>query len=49
MAYYDVSRMAETLELVRIIQAETLEEAKEKAVKLGYDLEYYRVEESEED
>ena len=45
---YDVYRLGSTLELVRIIKADSLEDAKEKAVELGYDLEYYRVEESDD-
>lgn len=47
MQMYDVLRECGTLELVAIVKANSLEEAKEKALKLGYGKEY-RIEESEE-
>ena len=48
MQSYDVYREVGTLELVAVINAHSLEEAKEKARKMGYGKEY-RVEESWED
>lgn len=45
MNSYDVYREVGTLELVAIIKANTLEEAKEKAKAMGYGKEY-RIEES---
>ena len=45
---YDVYREGATLELVAIIKADNLEQAKAKARIMGYD-KTYRVEESEED
>lgn len=42
---FDVYREVDTLELVCVIQASSLEEAKEKAQALGYG-KSYRVEES---
>lgn len=48
MNMYDVYREADTLELVAVIKANNLEEAKEKARKMGYG-KSYRVEEGEEE
>jgi hypothetical protein len=48
MQIYDVYRENGTLELVAVIYAADLDEAKEKARILGYGKEY-RVEEAEED
>lgn len=48
MNFYDVYREIDTLELVCIIKANSLEEAKEKAKKLGYG-KGYRIEESYEE
>lgn len=48
MPNFDVYREVDTLELVHVIQADSLEEAIEKARKLGYG-KNYRVEESWED
>ena len=45
MNFYEVYRETDTLEIVAIIKANTLEEAKEKARKMGYG-KSYRVEES---
>lgn len=45
MNLYEVYRETDTLEIVAIIKANTLEEAKEKARKMGYG-KSYRVEES---
>lgn len=45
---FDVYREVDTLELVAIVIADSLEEAKEKALKMGYG-KNYRIEESEED
>lgn len=45
---YDVYEENDTLELVAIVTANNLEEAKEKARKLGYG-KAYRVEETYED
>ena len=44
---FDVYREIDTLELVAIIKADNLEEAKKKAEMMGYG-KSYRVEESEE-
>ena len=46
MQEYAILREGATLELVAIIKANNIDEAKEIATKMGYDLEYYRVEES---
>lgn len=48
MKLYEVFREVDTLELVCCIKANSLDEAKEKAYKLGYG-KGYRVEESYED
>jgi hypothetical protein len=48
MQTYDVYRECDTLELVAVIYADSLEEAKEKAQRLGYG-KSYRVEETWED
>lgn len=48
MKSYDVYREGATLELVAVIPATSLEQAKVKARLMGYD-KYCRVEESEED
>ena len=45
---YDVYVETDTLELVAVIKANSLEEAKDKALKMGYG-KGYRVEESWED
>ena len=45
--FFDVYREVDTLELVAIIKADSLEDAKEKALKMGYG-KNYRIEESEE-
>ena len=45
---YDVYVETDTLELVAVIRANSLEEAKDKALKMGYG-KGYRVEESWED
>lgn len=45
---YDVFREVDTLELVAIVYAHSIEEARQKAEKLGYG-KSYRVEESEEE
>ena len=45
--FFDVLKEIDTLELVTIIQANNLEEARAKAEKLGYG-KSYRIEESEE-
>lgn len=42
---FDVYREVGTLELVAVIQADSYEQAREKAYKMGYD-KNYRVEES---
>lgn len=44
---FDVYREQDTLELVAIIKADNLEEARHKAEKMGYG-KSYRIEESEE-
>ena len=44
---FDVYREQDTLELVAIVNADNLEEAREKAEKMGYG-KSYRIEESEE-
>ena len=44
---FDVYREVDTLELVAIIEAENLDEAREKALKMGYG-KSYRIEESDE-
>lgn len=48
MKLYDVLRETDTLELVTVIKADSLEQAKEKAEKMGYG-KHYRIEESFED
>ena len=48
MKSYDIYRECDTLELVAIVTANNLEEAKEKARALGYG-KSYRVEETWED
>ena len=48
MKQFDVLRECGVLELVAIIEANDIEEAKAKAEKLGYGKEY-RIEESEEE
>lgn len=45
---YDVYVETDTLELVAVIKADSLEKAKEKALKMGYG-KGYRIEESWED
>jgi hypothetical protein len=47
--FYDILDTLNGCNLVAVINASDLEDAKEKAVDLGYDLEYYRVEESEDE
>lgn len=47
--FYDVLDTVNGCNLVAVITASSLDEAKEKAKKQGYDLEYYRVEESEDE
>ena len=44
---FDVYREIDTLKLVAIIKADSLEDAKQKAEKMGYG-KSYRIEESEE-
>ena len=46
--FYDILDTLNGCNLVAVITANDLEDAKEKAEDLGYDLEYYRVEESED-
>lgn len=48
MKIYEILRECDTLELVAIVKANSLEEAKEKALKMGYG-KSYRVEEGEDD
>ena len=45
---FDVYRETSTLEFVAIINADSLEDAKQIAVARGYDLEYHRIEECED-
>ena len=42
---YCIYRMGATLELVSFVKAKSIEDAEKWAVRNGYDLEYYRVEE----
>ena len=46
--FYDIVDSSQGCDLVAVVNAHSLEDAKEKARDLGYDLERYRVEESEE-
>ena len=44
---YEILREVDTLELVAIVHADSYEEAKEKALKMGYG-KNYRIEEAED-
>lgn len=46
---YGIYSYAKSFEQVSFLDADTLENAKEKAKKAGYDLEYYAVEELEDE
>jgi hypothetical protein len=46
--FYDIVDAEQGCDLVAIVNAHSVEDAQKKARDLGYDLERYRVEESEE-